>query len=165
MFKRSRKYSIWGSGPKLLSSTLVYFAVILYIDKIYLQSSVISNKIWIINFISGTLISIGLVILIIVIRLILRIYKSGFLYRKGIYTFCRHPLYANFIFILVPGLCWQFNSWIILTTPIFMYIVFKYFIKDEEQSLIEQFGEDYIQYRKEVNSLVPKFGEKRDHSR
>lgn len=157
MIKRARKNSIWGSGPKLLSSTLVYFAIVLYIDKIYLQNFAISNSIWIINFISGTLLAIGLVILIIVIRLIFTIYKSGFLYRKGIYALCRHPLYANFIFILVPGLCLRFNSWIILTTPVFMYIVFKHFIKDEEQGLIEQFGEDYIQYRKDVNSLVPKF--------
>ncbi|MEN6622959.1 MAG: cytochrome c biogenesis protein ResB [Smithella sp.] len=154
VIKRIRKNSIWGSGPKLLSSTLIYFAAVLYIDKIYLQNSIISNKIWVINFLSGTLTAIGLVILIILIRLIFTIYKSGFLCRKGIYGFCRHPLYANFIFVLVPGFCLRFNSWIILTTPVFMYFSFKHYIKQEEQGLIEQFGEDYIQYRKEVNLLL-----------
>ncbi|CQR75030.1 hypothetical protein SpAn4DRAFT_4394 [Sporomusa ovata] len=37
-----------------------------------------------------------------------------------------------------------------------MYFAFKYFIKEEEQGLIQQFGEDYIQYQKDVNSLIPK---------
>lgn len=157
MVKTTQKNSIWGIGPKLLSSTLIYFSIMLYIDKIKLHIPVISEKTWIIYFFSGTLIAIGLVILMIVMRLIFAIYSLGFLYRKGFYASCRHPLYANFILILVPGICLLYNSWIILTTPVFMYFAFKHFIIAEEQGLIEQFGEDYIRYRKEVNSLIPKF--------
>lgn len=84
MLKRSQKNSIWGSGPKLLSSTLVYFAIVLYIDKIKLQIPVISEKIWIIYFLSGILVTIGLVIWIIVTRLIFVLYKWGRLYRNEV---------------------------------------------------------------------------------
>ena len=144
MFKKKQKNTIWGSGPKLLSSTLIYFAIVLYISKMHFQIAVISEELWIIHFVSKALITIGVVLWIIIVHRIFAIYKLGILYREGLYAFCRHPLYANFILILVPGICLQFNSWITLTTPVFMYFTFKYCIKKEEQGLIEQFGEECL---------------------
>jgi protein-S-isoprenylcysteine O-methyltransferase Ste14 len=107
--------------------------------------------------ISGALIIVGVVIWIIAARTIFMMYELDRVYKDGLYACCRHPLYANFIFVLIPGFCLPANSWLILSTPIFMYIVFKIHIREEEQSLIEQFGEAYLEYKKEVNSVFPKF--------
>lgn len=149
--------SVWGVGPKIISSTVVYFALTLSIDKIIHRFTITSEAALLLYCLSGILITIGLIIWVIGARTIFMMYKLDFLYRDGLYAFCRHPLYANFILILFPGFCLLANSWLVLTTPFFMYFAFKLFIKEEEQCLIEQFGEAYIQYQTEVNSIVPKF--------
>ncbi|MBU2700140.1 protein-S-isoprenylcysteine O-methyltransferase Ste14 [Sporomusaceae bacterium BoRhaA] len=149
--------SVWGVGPKIVTSTLVYLALTLYIDEIFHCFAIVSEKIFMLYFLSGILITIGLVIWVIAARTIFMMYKLDSLYKGGLYSFCRHPLYANFILILVPGLCLLTNSWIVFTTPFFMYLAFKYFIKEEEQCLIKQFGKTYIEYKEKVNSIVPKF--------
>lgn len=156
MAEYRRKKTIWGIGPKLLSSTLLYFVITFYISSPYFQISVASEQIGAIHLMSIALSAIGIINWLVLGRLVVSIYMSGALYRKGIYAFCRHPFYANFIFILVPGICLFFNSWLILTTPLFMYFLFKYFINEEEAGLIKQFGDAYLQYRQEVNALVPK---------
>lgn len=156
MAQDGRKKSIWGIGPKLLSSTLIYFVIMFYISSTDFQIAVASEQIGAIHLVSIALLAIGIINWLVLGRLVVSIYRAGILYRKGIYAFCRHPFYANFIFVLVPGLCLFFNSWLILTTPLFMYFLFKYFINEEEAELIKQFGDAYLQYRQEVNALVPR---------
>ncbi|VBB09577.1 phospholipid methyltransferase [Lucifera butyrica] len=151
-----KKDSIWGVGPQIAISTLIYLVLMLYIDKIIHNLTIISEEFSILHFLSGILIITGFVIWFIAVRTIFTMYKLDYLYRDGFYAFCRHPLYADFIVILVPGFCLLSNSWLVLTTPFFMYLAFRYFIKKEEQHLIEQFGEAYIQYKQEVNAIIPK---------
>jgi protein-S-isoprenylcysteine O-methyltransferase Ste14 len=149
--------SMWGSGPKIIGSTLVYLAVILCIDTLYQPPAIIRpEKIIILYILSTLLLILGIAIWFVAGRTIVMMYKLDSLYQEGLYKFCRHPLYANFIFILSPGFSLLANSWLILTTPVFMYLSFKYFIKEEERYLIEQFGQAYIQYKQDVNSVFPK---------
>jgi len=42
--------------------------------------------------------------------------------------------------------------------PIFMYIIFKILIIEEEQ-YIEKIGEEYLEYKKRVNAVFPKIWE------
>jgi len=44
-----------------------------------------------------------------------------------------------------------------LTVPMLMTLVFKKLIKVEELYLEEQFGEEYLKYKSEVNLLIPNF--------
>lgn len=151
-----KKHSVWGAGPKIVSSTLVYLSLVLLIDN-HLLPVAVQKKLLTLYLLSTILLTLGIFIWFIAARTIFIIYKRDTLYRDGLYKYCRHPLYANFIFILTPGFCLLANSWLILTTPVFMYFSFRYFIKEEEQQLITQFGAVYIQYKKEVNCVIPKF--------
>lgn len=152
----AKRNSVWGVGPKIIISMLAYLVLVVYLNETFHRYAVISQQTELARFLGGTLVAVGLVIWIIAGRTIFKMYKAGTLYRGGLYAFCRHPLYANFILILVPGICLLKNSWIVLTTPLFMYLAFRYFIREEERGLIEQFGEAYLQYKREVNAIVPK---------
>jgi len=74
---------------------------------------------------------------------------------SGLHRFVRHPLYLGtflFIwgwFILSPSISFLISNGII---TIYTLIALKF----EEQKLIEVFGDEYIQYRKKVPSLIPK---------
>lgn len=76
---------------------------------------------------------------------------------NGIFKLCRNPLFAEVIFLILPGIILFFNSLLLLTIPCFMYFIFKVFINREEKLLEKKFGEKYTDYKKVTNAIFPKF--------
>ena len=73
----------------------------------------------------------------------------------GIYSLSRHPSYFGFFI-------WSVGIEVMCCNPIctvaFTYILFKFFkdrILTEEQTLIQFFGEKYLEYKKNVPILIP----------
>ena len=83
-------------------------------------------------------------------------YKKQELITNGVFSICRNPLFALVIFLLLPGIILFFNSWILLTIPCFMYIMFKIFINREEYLMEKEFGQEYIKYKNNTSALFPK---------
>ncbi len=75
--------------------------------------------------------------------------------KEGFYRYMRHPSYA-FALLTFVGLGLFLNNWISFAIAFIPpFLAFNYRIKVEEQALIEQFGDEYIQYRKETKKLIP----------
>lgn len=75
--------------------------------------------------------------------------------KEGFYKYMRHPSYA-FALLTFVGLGLFLNNWISLAIAFIPpFLAFNYRIKVEEQALVEQFGDEYIQYRKETKKLIP----------
>lgn len=74
---------------------------------------------------------------------------------NGLNKFVRHPLYSG-IFLLVWGmyLATMEANFSIIAAVTSIYIYFG--TKLEERKLVDQFGEKYLKYRKEVPMFVPK---------
>ncbi|WNI35313.1 isoprenylcysteine carboxylmethyltransferase family protein [Chryseobacterium sp. SG20098] len=70
--------------------------------------------------------------------------------KEGFYKYLRHPSYA-FSLLTSFGLGLYLNNWLSLVFA----LAFAYRIKIEEQTLIEQFGDEYIEYRKRTKKLIP----------
>lgn len=75
--------------------------------------------------------------------------------KEGFYRYLRHPSYA-FSLLTSLGLGLYLNNWLALVFAFVPpFLAFAYRIKIEEQALVEQFGEEYIQYRKTTKKLIP----------
>jgi protein-S-isoprenylcysteine O-methyltransferase Ste14 len=85
-----------------------------------------------------------------------RAWKRGDLAATGPYAWCRHPIYAAWIFLIVPGLCLLAGSWLLLTTPMAMYAAARGFVRREEADLSERFGETYEAYRRRTGAFLPR---------
>ncbi len=74
----------------------------------------------------------------------------------GLHRYVRHPLYLG-TFILIWGwfIFYPSLSFLICSSIITIYTLIA--LRYEEQKLIREYGNDYIQYRKKVPSLIPKF--------
>lgn len=77
------------------------------------------------------------------------------LVKNGIYKFSRHPSYFGFFI-------WSVGTQIMCNNPIcilgFTFVLYHFFkdrILHEEYMLITFFGQDYVNYRKEVPILIP----------
>ncbi|OPZ77656.1 MAG: hypothetical protein BWY78_00919 [Alphaproteobacteria bacterium ADurb.Bin438] len=97
---------------------------------------------------------IGNVAFIISVYSLLTKFYDGELITDGIFKYSRNPLYASFIIFIAPSITALSGSFTLITTPIFMYFVFKHLIKSEEHDLSEAFGEDYEKYRKKTPLLL-----------
>jgi len=77
------------------------------------------------------------------------------LIKEGPFVVIRHPLYVSYIFILA-GLSLILLTYWLLIPVLFMIIGIYPMAKAEEETLIEQFGDEYREYKKKVGMFFPK---------
>lgn len=77
----------------------------------------------------------GIIFLITALKTLYENFKKEVLITGGIYAWCRNPIYAGWILLILPGIAFLLNSWLILAASFLLYIVFKFRIQKEEQIL------------------------------
>ncbi len=156
--RKSKKLTFWGASPKIFFLTICFAVPVIIINTIFSAYSII-------DFIPGIFLLIlsivllitGIPLYIFTVKKIKSAFKQNILLTGSIFAFCRNPLFAVVIFMILPGIILLFKSWLLLTIPVFMYAVFAKFIKEEEALMAEQFGQAYIDYRNKVPAIFPKF--------
>ena len=75
--------------------------------------------------------------------------------QDGLYKYLRHPSYfASLLSFIGYGI--SLNNWVsLILVVVAVLIVFKMRINIEEKALIEQFGAEYLEYKKKVKGLIP----------
>lgn len=81
--------------------------------------------------------------------------KDHQLKKNGLYQYLRHPSYFASLQSFA-GFGLSLNNWLsLLLVIVAVTTVFMIRIKIEEKVLIEQFGEEYLEYRRHVKGLIP----------
>lgn len=146
--------SVFGIGPSLATLTIIYFLAAGIADYLYqplFKADSVSSALFYI--VGWPLLLVGIVYWYVAIRALLKVFKTGKLCTTGVFGMCRHPLYASFVVFIVPGISLLFHSWLMLSVPVFMYIVFRILIKREERELKVVFGKAYEKYMKQQNAV------------
>jgi protein-S-isoprenylcysteine O-methyltransferase Ste14 len=102
------------------------------------------------------LLCLGIPLYIATLKVLKAAYRKKALITKGIFSICRNPLFAVVIFLILPGILLLFNSWLLLTIPFFIYVMFRLFINREEDLMGREFGQEYIEYKNNTSALFPK---------
>lgn len=108
------------------------------------------------------LICTGIVLRLFVVRSLGKLFTVDVTIREnhqlktdGPYQYLRHPSYAASLLSFI-GFGISLNNWIsLLLVTVAIVTVFIIRIRIEEKVLIEQFGEQYSRYKKEVKGLIP----------
>lgn len=86
--------------------------------------------------------------------------KNNHLVTTGIYANVRNPLYSAFMIVCTGAIFCANNLWL-LFLPIFYWISMTLLMKaTEEKWLKDLYGEQYIEYCKNVNRCIPWFRKK-----
>ena len=114
-----------------------------------------------------TLIGIGMYLMALIVRRIsiktlgsyhsynIEIFNEHQLIRRGIYKYMRHPIYAVTILELL-GIPLVGNAYYLFCVSLILYMpVLGIRLLMEEKELIKKFGEEYIQYKRQVPALLP----------
>ena len=150
------KMTFGGIGPKLALITLPYILLSILVtqrDPQFLKLNLADTE-W--TTVAGyTLIGIGFLFYVTTIVVFLNDFKKGVLVTRGTFSLCRNPIYASFIVFFIPGLALVFQSGMILSVALVLYLNFKISIHGENKVLQREFGEVYEEYRKNVNEIIP----------
>jgi protein-S-isoprenylcysteine O-methyltransferase Ste14 len=79
---------------------------------------------------------------------------EGRLVTAGIYRFMRHPQYTGFLIITLGLLVHWVTIPLLIMWPILIVLYYR-LARYEEGILEEEFGEEYIEYRKNVPMFLP----------
>lgn len=86
----------------------------------------------------------------------LRINHNHTLVTDGIYQYIRHPIYLS-LFVFRIGVFLISSNYLIGISFIFLLSVIVFTrLKKEENMLIEEFGQEYIDYREKTGALLPR---------
>jgi len=94
-----------------------------------------------------------------------RAVKAGTLAVTGPFAQVRHPLYASWIVLLIPGVAFLMHSWLVLSAAVVGYGSFRALITREETTLAARYGEAYRKYESTHNRLIPRLGKKKEDMR
>mgnify|MGYP002641315750 CR=1 FL=1 len=90
------------------------------------------------------------------LRVLRRARAEGKLATTGLFARVRHPIYAIWMLLLVPGAGLVLRSWLVLTAPLLGWVAFRILIPREEAQMIQEFGEEYRTYSRTRNQLLPR---------
>jgi protein-S-isoprenylcysteine O-methyltransferase Ste14 len=148
------KVSFYGIGPKIARIAIPWLAATIALTLIFKNAFTYSdpeNR----NLYHGgvAFLILGLAFNFSTIPLLLKGIKEMKLVTNGTYYLCCNPLCASLLLLIIPGVSIMMNSWLVITTSITGYIVFKIAIKGEYREMEKFFGEEYRKYR----AVTPEF--------
>ncbi|MGP1449285.1 MAG: methyltransferase family protein, partial [Filifactor alocis] len=83
--------------------------------------------------------------------------KENRLVTHGVYAYVRNPIYSAWIFICTGILLLGHDIWAFVLCPIFWAYLTVLMKHTEEKWLINQYGQQYLDYMKKVNRVFPWF--------
>ncbi len=151
-----KKLNFLGIGPKVAAIVLPWLTLTIVLSNIYKEQFVYSISASEEVLISGIiLMTIGLTLYFSTVKLLLKGLKETKLVSTGAYRLCQNPLYSTFVLFIIPALSLMLNSWLILTTSMAGYILFRVFVKYEYRELESFFGEEYLNYKRRTPEFFP----------
>jgi protein-S-isoprenylcysteine O-methyltransferase Ste14 len=76
---------------------------------------------------------------------------------QGPYRYCRNPMISGVLFILIGEALFLHSIAIFTWALCFFIINTTYFFLSEEPALHKKFGDDYLEYKKQVSRWIPRF--------
>lgn len=150
------RLSRWGIGPEIAVAALAYAAIAGAATRRWSEICLLHRVPFIIPaLVGGALVVVGVPLLVVAARTVMRGYNKDQLVTSGASALVRHPIYSAWIVFILPGLVLLTRSWLLLLTPFVAYVVFKLRIHCEDEYLEQRFGEAYLKYRGRVNELIP----------
>ncbi len=138
---------ITGVAPQIASLTFAYLIIAAIIDSLNSPLFNITNESAATLAIAGIiLIVLGAAMVLYCGRKLLKSFKNDKLMTDGLYKIFRNPMYAAYLLFIIPGICLILNSWLVLSTILVNYILFKILIQKEYKYLEEKFGDAYKKY-------------------
>jgi protein-S-isoprenylcysteine O-methyltransferase Ste14 len=147
--------SRWGIGKKLIAVSALYAIPAGMFTYLYPNLFIIPIPRRALKTAGDALLLIGILLLGWAAYTFTVGFNKGNLVTKGLFSLVRNPIYAVWMFFLIPGIALLCASWLLLLTPLVTYLGFTRFIQTEERDLTKRFGRRYLDYKARTHALWP----------
>jgi protein-S-isoprenylcysteine O-methyltransferase Ste14 len=148
------KLNFFGVGPKIGRIFIPWLILVIVISIVFKNSFTFFEIDYSLLLYKGIgLVIIGLLMYFITLPNLLKGLKEMKLVTNGAFYLCCNPLYTSIILFIIPGISLLMNSWLVLTTSVVGYILFKMHIKAEYAEMEKFFGDEYRKYK----AITPEF--------
>jgi protein-S-isoprenylcysteine O-methyltransferase Ste14 len=145
----------WGVGPKFAIISFVIGIITIIANMHFFPA--LSLRYNPFTFLCGAaLILLGVATCLIAAIQVHQAFNQGKLITSGIYAYVRNPVYAVWILLIAPGLILVTGFLLLTVMPFVMYALIRILIVEEDEYLEQKFGKEYLEYKKRVNSIIPK---------
>jgi protein-S-isoprenylcysteine O-methyltransferase Ste14 len=149
------KLNFFGVGPKIGKVFLPWLAVTIILSCTTSLFIFTPEDNRVLKILGTILMIFGLVFYFSTVRLLLKGLRETRLVTNGAFSLCQNPLYSAILLFIVPALALLLNSWLVLTSSLIGYFMFKLYIRGEYQELEEAFGDEYLKYKAETPEFIP----------
>ncbi len=140
----------WGIVPKVAAISAPCAAAAFYLNERFHASSLQLVK-------SGAfMMAIGVVLWLLCYSQVSRAHARGELLTKGCYSRVRHPIYAIWGFLILPGFSLVIGGFMLLL-PLAYWLSVLAFIGEEEKVLEVRFGDEWRKYAERTPRFIPRF--------
>ena len=145
----------WGIGPKFASVSVAVGIIIILVNGFVFPALILRFNPF--TFLSGIiLIMLDAALCVIAAVQVHRAFDQGKLITEGVYAYVRNPVYAAWVLLIAPGLILVTGFLLLTLMPFIMYFLIRTLIVEEDEYLEQKFGKEYLEYKKRVNSIIPK---------
>jgi protein-S-isoprenylcysteine O-methyltransferase Ste14 len=153
--RKSPHMTSWGIGPKFASVSAAIGIIIILVNDFVFPALILRFNPF--TFLSGTiLVILGATLCIIAAVQVHRAFDQGKLITEGVYAYVRNPVYAAWVLLIAPGSILVTGFLLLIVMPFIMYFLIRTLIVEEDEYLEQKFGKEYLDYKKRVNSIIPK---------
>ena len=155
IFKQQHGMNIVGQGGKIilfmLPSLIAAIGAHLYLPQIV----ALPERLGFLKPLGYILLLFGVILWGTAVIQLLTGFPKGKLVKTSAYGIVRNPIYASVTFFILPAVALLTLSWVYFIVSIFLYVGVIVFIGTEEKQLTRVFGQEYADYLRKVDRLVP----------
>jgi len=146
---------LFGIGPVGLLISLALLFIAAWINR-QIDLPPISNNQFLLSsifFVSGLM---TLVIIVWSFRSLPTADRGNKLCTSGAFKYVRHPIYAAFLSVFDFGFAIYLNGYIFVLWAVLLHPIWHCLVKYEERTMIDTFGEAYLEYQERTGRFLPK---------
>ncbi len=146
---------IFGIGPLGALISLVLLAVAAWIDR-FAGFGAISGHVLALRLAGGLLVLLGLGLHSWSFLTLRDWWRNDRLCTRGPFRYVRHPMYAAWISLIVPGVVLILNRWAFVFGMVALHPVWHVLVRREEGAMARIFGETYRSYAAQTGRFLPR---------
>jgi len=144
----------WGVGPKFAFASLLMLLALIVVNFYFVpELSLPFSPLRV--FAGVVLIFLGVAVCVAAAFQVHKAFNQRKLLTSGVFAYVRNPVYAAFIWLIAPAMVLVTGFLLLVVLPFAMYGLIRVLIVEEDRYLEQRFGQEYIDYKKRVNAVVP----------
>lgn len=155
IFKQQHGMNIVGQGGKIILFMLPSLIAAILAHRYAPHFVALPQSLSIIKPLGYVLLLLGVILWGSAVTQLLAGFSKAQLVTTGAYGVVRNPIYSSVTFFIMPAVALLTLTWVYFIVSIGLYVGVMVFIGTEEKQLTRAFGQEYADYLRKVDRLVP----------